>query len=130
MKKQTVPCIYCEEDLYNAPLAICKRCMKLWNENWENYVPVNDEYIQLIKDCEAYIKQSMTGHTCGQEAGGDPELYASSNCFGCYPDTEQHYRSAAEMVIAWTEAWVQKNVMKNVLLKETANDRSENDGKD
>lgn len=111
-------CIYCGENADNLPLFVCKRCTKLWNDNWEKFMPLDDEYMELVNNCEKHIKQAMTGHTCGQEVGGDPYWYGSSDCFGCFPDTTQHYRSAAEMVIAWTRGHVEKNIMKNVLLKE------------
>ena len=53
---------------------------------------------ELVDNCERYLKQAMTGHTCG----GPHPLCFSSDCVGCCPDTQQHYRSAAEMIIAWT----------------------------
>ncbi len=111
-------CIYCEKESDNPWLLVCKKCSKIWNENWKKFVPVDEEYSELIKNCEEYIKQTMTGHTCGREISGSPELFCSSDCFGCFPDTIQHYRNAAQMVIAWTTNWMQKNIMKNVLLKE------------
>jgi len=113
-------CIYCGDEQDEYPLAVCKSCLDLWNENYEKFMPVNDEYFKLEEQCERYIRQAMTGHTCGQEIGGDPEHFASSDCFGCFPDTEQHYRNAARMVIAWTKGWIEKNIMKNVLLKEAS----------
>lgn len=109
-------CIYCDGEQDNPPLAVCKSCSKLWNENWEKFMPINEEYDQLLKDSEGHIKQAMTGHTCGVEAGGDPYWFCSSDCIGCFPDTTQHYRAAASIVIAWTMGWIEKNIMKNVLL--------------
>lgn len=113
-------CIYCNKESDNLPLAVCKKCTKIWNENWEKFIPVNEEEKQLEKDCAEYIKQAMTGHTCGQERciGGDIEgRFGSSDCIGCCPDTIHHYSNAAKVVIAWTKNWIEKNIMKNVLLK-------------
>ncbi len=122
IKFNSVPpkCIYCGRDCGDFWLHVCKSCINLWNENWEKYMPVDEEYKKLENECEKYIKQAMTGHTCGQEAcigGGGQEWFCSSDCFGCFPDTQQHYRNASSMVIAWTENWVKSNIMKNILLK-------------
>jgi len=109
-------CIYCGGKRDIPGLFVCKRCCEIWNENYEKICPVNDERMNLVKRCEKYVKQAMTGHTCGQECGGDPDSFCSSDCYGCFPDTQQHYRNAAEMVIAWTLGWVEENVMKNIFL--------------
>ena len=87
------------------------------NANWEKYFKYDKNYEKLVVNAEKYIKQAMTGHTCGQEIGGNPKFYGSSDCKGCCPETMGHYRNAADMVIAWTRNWVEMNIMKNVLLK-------------
>jgi len=118
VQKENKKCIYCGGKQDEYPLAVCKSCLDLWNKNYEKFMPIDDDYHKLVANCEAYIRQAMTGHTCGQECGGDPYFYGSSDCFGCFPDTLGHYRNAAEMVIAWTKGWIEKNIMKNVLLKQ------------
>lgn len=126
MKKQksifsAMKCIYCGNDCEDHWIAVCKRCLRLWNENWKKYMPVDDSFKKLEDECEEYIRQAMTAHTCGKEAciGGDIEdRFFSSDCIGCCPDTKQHYRNAAQMVIAWTQNRIKENIMKNVLLKE------------
>lgn len=124
-------CIYCNKEVKdNWPLiAICKNCCDLWNKNWEKFMPHNEEYKKLRENCEKEVKQIMTGHSCGQErlvGGGEyrgrpaKDYFCSSDCIGCFPDTQQHYRNASDLVIAWTENYVKKYIMKNVLLKKSA----------
>lgn len=107
-------CIICEEEItqHNWVLRICPKCQDVWNKMYKIFMPQDEEYDELKKRCEAYVKKVMTGHSCGQECGGPPELYASSDCIKCFPDTKQHYRNASDMVIAWTKNWVQINILK------------------
>lgn len=112
-------CIICDNEIteHNWVLRICPQCQDVWNKNYKIFMPLDKDYDELRKMCEAYVKQVMTGHSCGQERGGPSELYASSDCIKCFPDTKQHYRNASDMVIAWTRNWIQINILKFLINK-------------
>ena len=115
-------CIYCGKKLKEFQwILICDSCSDLWNKNWEKFMPHNEDFKKLEKECEQYVREVMTQHTCGLERCiGEEcrEKFFSSDCIGCCPDTKQHYRNASSMVISWTKQRIEKYIMKNLLLKD------------
>ena len=121
-------CIYCEEYFEGHWICICEKCQKIRNANVDKIMLPHKEREELLKEATKYIEQAMNGHTCGQEKLLNPnaehdglpakEWYGSSDCKGCCPDTEQHYRNAADMIISWVSNEWSEKVTQDWLLKE------------
>src|SRR4030066_418032 len=106
-----ITCVYCNKEINQITylvIRICASCSEVMEQNISKLMLDKNTIRELSKISAEYIEQSMTKHTCG----GPNDLSFSSDCIGCCPDTTQHYRRAADTIIAWTSNYWREKVMK------------------